>query len=446
MVLLNFNKINQIVSAVAIVFFSGIIVSCNLNPIKENSDAIIINFPDPNFEALIREVLEIPESEITNQDLWTIINLNGIGRNISNISGIEYCSGLRILKLRENYIINIEPLAELVSLNYVDLQNNRISDIKPLVDNPGLGIGDDELYLLNNPLSDISILLYKPMIQARGVKVYSNAIAAYPEVLDIIDPNFETVLREHLNKPTGDILTTELETITNLNAQNRNIITVYGIEFCINLNTLDVGENSISDLIPISKLKQLSILKAGNNRIHDISPLSNLLNLQYLILSSNPIDNLQAFGNFGSLNTLELSNLNQFDFSYIKDIRNLQTLYLTNTPIINLDPIANITSLQNLIMKNCNLYNIDSLATLNNLTKLLLNYNIITDITSITDLHELYELNLRNNNISDILPLVNNWGLSGDNDYVLLYKNPLSDTSINTYIPQLQDRDVHVYY
>lgn len=481
-------KINLTISAIAIVFITGLVISCSLNPAQEDPDTII-NFTDPNFEALIREKLEIPTRDITNHDMWTIAHLSGVDRNISDITGIEYCSGLRILTLRENYIINIEPLTELVLLDHIDLQYNQISDIKPLVDNLGLGIGNDAIYIYGNPLNDESILIYKPQLQSRGVKIYSDAILSNPGEINFVDNNFEEVIREHLNKPTGAVLNTDLESITNIYARNRNISNIYGIEFCTNLDTLDIGENYISDIIPlfylrkiknlkldnnyiddiqpiryfyqltelainnnkiedlsyISNLTKLTSLFLNNNEIQDIVPLSNLLNLQYLTLSDNPIDNLESISSLVNINTIELSNLYQFDFSYIKDISNLQTLYLTNTPVINLDPIAKITSLQNLIMKNCGLSNIDSLANLNKLAKLLLNDNNITVITALTELHELYELNLGNNYISDILPLVNNWGLGGG-DYVLLYNNPLSDTSINTYIPQLENRGVIVIY
>lgn len=490
MVLLNLNKINQIVSAVAIVFFSGIIGSCNLNPVEENSDAIIINFPDPNFEALVREILEIPTRDITNNDMWSIKEIIGIGREITDLSGIEYCTGLQMIYLRDNYITNLEPITELILLNYINLQDNLIVDILPLVNNLGIGVGNDIIIIYNNPLSDESILQYKPQLQLKGVEFYSNAALANPGEINFMDSNFEEVIREHLNKPNGAILNTDLESITNIYGRNRNITNIYGIEFCTNLDTLDLGENQISDIIPLfylrnmislklnnnyiedirplryffnltvlvisnnkivsisflSELTQLTSLFLNDNNIQDITPLINLLNLKYLTLSGNPIDNLELIENLGSLNGIELINLNQFDFSYIKDLNNLQALYLTNTPVINLDQITSITSLKALIMINCDLTNIYSLANLNNLTKLLLNYNSISDITSITDLHELYELNLSNNNISDILPLVNNWGLSGSNDYVLLYSNPLSATSINTYIPQLQDRGVLVFY
>jgi len=52
-------------------------------------------------------------------------------------------------------------------------------------------------------------------------------------------------------------------------------------------------------------------------------------------------------------------------------------------------------------------------------------------------------LALPNNSIADISPLVANSGLS-EEDTILLYANPLSDKSLNEYIPQLEARGVKV--
>jgi len=59
-------------------------------------------------------------------------------------------------------------LANLTSLTVLDLQTNQISDIAPLVNNPGLSAGDT-VFLENNPLSDTSINTYIPQLEARGV-------------------------------------------------------------------------------------------------------------------------------------------------------------------------------------------------------------------------------------------------------------------------------------
>jgi len=49
--------------------------------------------------------------------------------------------------------------------------DNQIGDVKPLVDNTGLGDGD-EVWLSENPLSEQSINEYIPALEARGVTVY----------------------------------------------------------------------------------------------------------------------------------------------------------------------------------------------------------------------------------------------------------------------------------
>ena len=54
-------------------------------------------------------------------------------------------------------------------------------------------------------------------------------------------------------------------------------------------------------------------------------------------------------------------------------------------------------------------------------------------------------LYLYNNSISDLSPLVANTGL-GSGDEVDVRNNPLSATSLNTYIPALQGRGVNVQF
>jgi len=58
-------------------------------------------------------------------------------------------------------------------------------------------------------------------------------------------------------------------------------------------------------------------------------------------------------------------------------------------------------------------------------------------------LTSLGRLDLNINQIVDIEPLVDNSGL-GSGDYIVLVANPLSDTSITVYIPQLKAKGVEV--
>ena len=76
------------------------------------------------------------------------------------------------LNLAVNEIRDLTPLTGLANISVLNLRYNLISDISPLLDNTGLGTGD-QLWLNNNPnLSDYSIDSLIPRLEARGVTVY----------------------------------------------------------------------------------------------------------------------------------------------------------------------------------------------------------------------------------------------------------------------------------
>ena len=71
--------------------------------------------------------------------------------------------------------------------------------------------------------------------------------------------------------------------------------------------------------------------------------------------------------------------------------------------------------------------------------------NQITEISALITLENLSSLYLSGNQIADIYPLIQNNGI-GNGDRANLSNNPLSETSINIYIPQLEARGVTVTY
>lgn len=70
--------------------------------------------------------------------------------------------------MSDNQINNISSLSNLPNLQILLLQWNQITDIEPLILNPGINSGD-VIILTGNPLNDISINNYIPNLIARGV-------------------------------------------------------------------------------------------------------------------------------------------------------------------------------------------------------------------------------------------------------------------------------------
>lgn len=222
-----------------------------------------------------------------------------------------------------------------------------------------------------------------------------------PNAVTFSDINFELVIRESVNKHSGDITKSDMLTITYLEGWSKGIISIDGIEYCENLEVINLWDNQISDISALAGLTKLTGLSLPKNQISDISALVGLTSLIALNLSDNQITNISVLADLINIETLDLATNQVNDISALVDLTNLEYLNLSD--------------------------------------------NQIADISALAELTNLSWLELYGNQITDIFPLVQNQGIN-TGDYVELINNPLSETSINTYIPQLQARGVFVNY
>ncbi len=224
---------------------------------------------------------------------------------------------------------------------------------------------------------------------------------AHAAVVTFPDPNLEAAVRASLSIPTGDILDTDMQTLTYFGAASAGITSLVGLEYATNLTYIDLYFNSISDVSPLSGLTSLTELRLGTNQISDVSPLSGLTSLTHLFVGDNQISDVSPLSGLTSLTELGL------DYNSISD----------------LSPLSGLTSL----------------------TDLALGDNQISDVSPLSGLTSLFFLTLSYNQISDISSLVANSGLDSG-DYVFLNVNPLDSTAYSTHIPALEARGVTVYY
>ena len=206
-------------------------------------------------------------------------------------------------------------------------------------------------------------------------------------------PNLEAVVREAIGKPTGGIYPADLEGLTELEAEGRSITDLTGLDYCINLTYLWLCSNQISDVSPLAGLTRLEVLDLDSNEISDISPVAGLSSLLTLDLGYNRISDIEA-----------VSGLTQ-----------LWVLYLGGNEISDITPLS-------------------GLANLGGGTR---GFYLIVEGQAI-------HLDLCENQIADISALVSNEGLQ-EGAGVDLRWNPLSDESIDEYIPALRARGVTVF-
>ena len=128
-----------------------------------------------------------------------------------------------------------------------------------------------------------------------------NAVAE--AAIDIPDANLRAAVETALRvSPGTPIVSSEMATLTRLEASNANISDLTGLAFAANLTELELGperianewknSNAVKDLSPLAGLTRLTQLHLPNNNISNILPVANLTNLTWLHLSNNNISDL----------------------------------------------------------------------------------------------------------------------------------------------------------
>ncbi len=108
-------------------------------------------------------------------------------------------------------------------------------------------------------------------------------VKSEPEVI-FPDPNLEAALRTTILKPDGSIYIADLEQIESISAIGCYIKDITGLEYCTNLQRLELTSSQITDVSPLSSLTNLKVLDLSFNQIADVSPLKGLTNLEELRL------------------------------------------------------------------------------------------------------------------------------------------------------------------
>ena len=276
--------------------------------------------------------------------LANLKNLRGIflGHNkISDISPLAALTNLTSLHLQSNQIVDLRPLANLINLREFWIQDNLVEDITILANltlleelrlnrneitdiTPLIGLKNlMKLYLADNPFHDFS-----PLFELEGVELDIEIDEGLNVVVEIPDPNLKQLIRETLSLPEVVPLTQgQMLRLTRLDAGgNRGITNLTGLEYAINIRSLEFHRNPIVDISLLVHLTKLEGVHLLGCQIVDLSPLRKLNNLRGVFLGHNEIS----------------------DISPLAELTNLTSLHLQSNQIVDLRPLANLINLRRL--------------------------------------------------------------------------------------------------
>ncbi len=261
----------------------------------------------------------------------------------------------------------------------------------------------------------------------------------------IPDYCFKRKINQHLGQPLGyEPTIADLNGINGtLNAYGETyyeILSIEGAQYLINLSTLNLAQNVIEDISPISGLTSLIHLDLRDNLISDISPISGLTSLIHLDLRDNLISDISPISGLTSLVHLDLIYNQIGDISALSSLTGLTDLRLGGNDISDISIVSGLTNLIKLFLFFNNISDISAVVDLTSLTHLDLLSNDITDISYVAGLECLTYLRLRGNEISDISAIVENIEFGYENSILDLVHNPLSQEAFDVHIPILESR------
>ena len=270
-----------------------------------------IDIPDPNLRALLEETLETKTIRADVMAKLTILRAKG--KDISDLTGLEYAVNLEELWLSDNPVSDLSPLAgctNLIRLFAWDTPN--ISDISPLANLTKL----EQLEITGSDVHDISSLVR--LTNLRVLQFYSSDISDISPLSGMT--KLEGVRFRH----------SDVEDITPL----ANLI---------HLEWLDLASNAVSDLSPLRNLTKLESADLSWNRISNIEPLRHLTSLTHLRLDGNQrISDVSALAGLVNVYRLRLSLNKVSDVSPLAGLTRLATLTLEHNEISDFSPLAGL--------------------------------------------------------------------------------------------------------
>lgn len=260
----------------------------------------VIEFKDPKFKAKILDLMHnfyklIPQdvNEITAKTAAQIQFLDLDKQGISDLSGLEYFTGLERLKLQDNQIQDLKPLQNLTHLTELWLRKNKVIDLTPL-----------------QGLTELKTLL----------------------LTDNLIEDLEPI--EGLNK------------LQMLDLRDNQIDDLTPLKDLHNLTTLDVSDNGFGDLTALEGLSKLQYLQANDNDLLELPDFKNLTELYDLRLDNNRITDLTPLKGLAKLNYISLSNNQVSDLTPLQDLKALTGVWITNNQLADLTPLEKLPKLQ----------------------------------------------------------------------------------------------------
>ena len=310
----------------------------------------------------------------------------------------------------ESYIISLQPIKALNNLEDLNLDNNHFTKLEELGFFPHLKI----LSIRSNQLDSLDNL--PNLNELEDLKAGDNPFTSGFSILKNV-PNVKTLELQGVG--LNDLaVVSDLKKLENFDISRNSISDFSPLAKNVNLLSLNINSTFRGKIDSFPVINSLTDLDMGSNEIavnnaaEIFSKMKNCVNVSTLSVSNNSITNLYELVNdgggsivFPNLQVLHLENNNIYAIAGVGVYQKLKELYLANNQVKDIEPVFKITNLEVLNIENNPIQKIEGIEQLRNLRFInVTNCGIRTGFSALASLTKLTDLNVAGNNISNIKP------------------------------------------
>lgn len=294
-----------------------------------------VTLNDPAIDAAVREQLGMTAGEtLMTDDLWSIAELT-LPDTVADLADLSHFTGLTTLTIQNVSGLDFSVLSQLTSLQTLDLSGCTIStgSLDAIAGLTGLRV----LRLNNCALTDINAL--SQLTALTELQLANNSLSEIGVMSLMLDLETVTLTNNPITSIAGLSACTKLKS---LDISGCSVTSIASLSGKTALETLLAGNNQIADLSPLEGCTALSVLEVPYNLVSDISVLAQLPALTRFVGNNNQITAVPDFDE----ETSKFQYI-QLDYNEVTDLAGLQGIDSLNYVYADYNQVETILPLKN---------------------------------------------------------------------------------------------------
>lgn len=238
--------------------------------------------------------LKLTNCRIPAEDMNTIATLPALQKltmsdcGISTIAGLEKAQNLVYLDLKNNTIRNLDPMVALIRLQEIDLQHNALTGLNALS-------GLSELKKLD--VSYNSLTSIAPIATCKKLEWLNMSNNELGELAAINNLPALTYVAANNNALTSVDLLADCVPLKELHIANNDLTSISSLAGLGNLEVIDFSGNEVEEVPYWPDNGKLRIVDGSHNMVKSLEPLANQMNLTHVYMDYNEITSVDALEN-----------------------------------------------------------------------------------------------------------------------------------------------------